>query len=106
MTARRTVLAAALCVTAGAAVAAPPAVAKVDWSGRTLPRGVSEKRLTVGKLHTRLFQAGPRRARDAIVLVHGNPGSGLDWVRLLADAGSIGRRAIAVDMPGFGRASK
>lgn len=97
-------VAAAVVATAG--VAAPSASARVDWSGRTLPHGVSRTRLVVDGLHTRLFQAGPRRAHEAIVYVHGNPGSGLDAVRLLQDAGGLGRRAIAIDMPGFGRASK
>jgi len=85
---------------------ASPAVAlgaapHVDWSGRTLPQGVSRTGLVVDGLHTPLLQAGPRRAREAIVFVHGNPGSGADAVRMLADPGAVtcrGRR------PGAGTA--
>lgn len=48
---------------------------------------------------------GPQTAQEAVVFVHGNPGSGEDWLDLL---GRVGRfaRAIAPDMPGFGKADR
>lgn len=52
-----------------------------------------------------LLQAGPEDAREAVVYVHGNPGSGRDWQDLLRRTGEFAR-SIALDMPGFGRASK
>jgi pimeloyl-ACP methyl ester carboxylesterase len=39
------------------------------------------------------------------VFVHGNPGSGEDWRALLEQTGAFAR-AVAPDMPGFGRADK
>jgi pimeloyl-ACP methyl ester carboxylesterase len=51
------------------------------------------------------IEAGPDRAEEAVVFVHGNPGSSLDWVDLVRAVGAFGR-AVALDMPGFGRADK
>jgi pimeloyl-ACP methyl ester carboxylesterase len=50
-----------------------------------------------------LIEAGPADAREAIVFVHGNPGSSSDWTALVGAAGELGR-AVAFDMPGFGKA--
>ncbi|TMK26876.1 MAG: alpha/beta hydrolase [Actinobacteria bacterium] len=50
-----------------------------------------------------LIEAGAPDAREAVVFVHGNPGSSTDWTALVAGAGELGR-AVAVDMPGFGKA--
>jgi pimeloyl-ACP methyl ester carboxylesterase/flavin-dependent dehydrogenase len=52
-----------------------------------------------------VLEAGPQDAEEAVVFVHGNPGSSLDWVELAAAVGAFGR-AVALDMPGFGRADK
>jgi pimeloyl-ACP methyl ester carboxylesterase len=52
-----------------------------------------------------LRTAGPSDAREAIVFVHGNPGSSEDWLDLLEHAGRLGR-AIAPDMPGYGNADR
>jgi pimeloyl-ACP methyl ester carboxylesterase len=49
--------------------------------------------------------SGPQTEREAVVFVHGNPGSSEDWLDLLAHAGDVGR-AIAVDMPAFGKAER
>jgi pimeloyl-ACP methyl ester carboxylesterase len=49
------------------------------------------------------LEAGTPEASEAVVFVHGNPGSSRDWTALVAGAGELGR-AIAVDMPGFGGA--
>jgi pimeloyl-ACP methyl ester carboxylesterase len=49
------------------------------------------------------IEAGPREAPEAVVFVHGNPGSSSDWNALVAAVGGFAR-ALAVDMPGFGGA--
>jgi pimeloyl-ACP methyl ester carboxylesterase len=66
---------------------------------------VRTRALVVDGLRTPLREAGPPDRREAVVCVHGNPGSSADFERLLAAAGSLGR-AVAWDAPGFGRADK
>jgi pimeloyl-ACP methyl ester carboxylesterase len=61
-------------------------------------------RLAAGGTSTSLIEAGPEEVREAIVFVHGNPGSSSDWTALIAAAGEVGR-AVAFDMPGFGSAA-
>ena len=51
------------------------------------------------------IEAGPADAREAVVFFHGNPGSSLDWEDLVGRVGQFAR-ALAFDLPGFGRASK
>lgn len=51
---------------------------------------------------TRLLQAGPHQASEAVVFIHGNPGSASDWTHLVEEAGRIGR-AVAFDLPDFGQ---
>ena len=60
--------------------------------------------LCVDGLRTPLREAGPPDAQEAVVFLHGNPGSSADWAPLLA---AIGRRwrAVAWDAPGFGHAT-
>lgn len=70
------------------------------------PWPLREERLTVGGLSTRVLQGGADpRATEAVVLVHGNPGSSEDWRDLMGRLAPHGR-VIALDMPGFGRADK
>jgi hypothetical protein len=68
----------------------------------------------LGGLRTPLREAGPPDASEAVVFLHGNPGSSADWAPLLAAAG---RRWRAVARPpqglaapplrsGFGRPSR
>jgi pimeloyl-ACP methyl ester carboxylesterase len=52
-----------------------------------------------------VLEAGPPGADEAVVFVHGNPGSSQDWVDLAQAVGAFGR-AVAIDMPGFGQADK
>ena len=56
-------------------------------------------------VRSRVFEAGPARSEEAIVLLHGGPGSAGDWRGLLPRFGEIGR-AVAFDLPGFGDAEK
>jgi pimeloyl-ACP methyl ester carboxylesterase/2-polyprenyl-6-methoxyphenol hydroxylase-like FAD-dependent oxidoreductase len=82
-----------------ARVARGPAPA--PWNGAV--EGVRRSELRVGAVRTVLREAGPAGAREAVVFLHGNPGSGADWEPLLAAVGER-RRAVAWDAPGFGRA--
>jgi len=63
---------------------------------------VTRSRITVAGTATRLLQAGPAEASEAVVFVHGNPGSADDWERLIAAAAGTGKRALATDLPDFG----
>jgi pimeloyl-ACP methyl ester carboxylesterase len=65
--------------------------------------GLRHGRVEVGGGSSPMIEAGPEDAREAIVFVHGNPGSSSDWTALVEAAGELGR-ALAVDMPGFGKA--
>jgi pimeloyl-ACP methyl ester carboxylesterase len=87
--------------------AALGAVTDGDYGGPVteapLPAGVTQRRLTVDGVTTRVLEAGPATAEEAVVFVHGNPDSARDWDALLASTGRFGR-AVAFDMPGYGRA--
>jgi pimeloyl-ACP methyl ester carboxylesterase len=57
-------------------------------------------------IRTRVLQGGADlQATEAVVFVHGNPGSGEDWRELMQAASPVAR-VIALDMPGFGQADK
>ncbi|MEX1219187.1 MAG: alpha/beta hydrolase [Solirubrobacterales bacterium] len=58
--------------------------------------------IPVGGVQTRLVQAGPHQASEAVVFIHGNPGSASDWTGLVEETGRIGR-AVAFDLPDFGQ---
>ena len=47
----------------------------------------------------------PDSSTEAVVFVHGNPGSSEDWLDLLPHAGELAR-SIAPDMPGYGKADR
>lgn len=63
---------------------------------------VERTSLLAGGTRTRLVQAGPADAAEAVVFIHGNPGSSDDWERLVGAAGAAGHRAVAFDLPDFG----
>jgi pimeloyl-ACP methyl ester carboxylesterase len=65
--------------------------------------GVRRGRVEIDGGSSPLMEEGSPDAREAVVFVHGNPGSSSDWTALVAAAGELGR-AVAVDMPGFGKA--
>jgi pimeloyl-ACP methyl ester carboxylesterase len=64
-----------------------------------------EREITALGLRTRVLEAGPEMAEEAIVFVHGGPGSASDWEAFLPRAGELAR-AVAFDLPGFGQAEK
>jgi pimeloyl-ACP methyl ester carboxylesterase len=57
----------------------------------------------VNGIRTVVRSAGPADDTEAVVFVHGNPGSSADWEALLP---AVGMRAVAWDAPGFGQADK
>jgi pimeloyl-ACP methyl ester carboxylesterase len=61
--------------------------------------------IAVEGVRSPVVEAGPEAPEEAVVFVHGNPGSIHDWARLLEASGEHGR-AVALDMPGFGGADK
>ncbi len=67
-----------------------------------MPRSSS---ITVSGIHSPVIEAGPEGASEAVLFVHGNPGSSTDWTALV-DAVGERWRAVALDMPGFGKADK
>jgi pimeloyl-ACP methyl ester carboxylesterase len=56
-------------------------------------------------LRSRVLEAGPSGGDEAVVFVHGGPGSANDWDRLIPRVGEFAR-AVAFDLPGFGEADK
>jgi pimeloyl-ACP methyl ester carboxylesterase len=61
--------------------------------------------ISVDGIRSPVIEAGPAEATEAVVFVHGNPGSTRDWEGLLVSVGMFAR-AVAFDMPGFGTADK
>jgi pimeloyl-ACP methyl ester carboxylesterase len=64
-----------------------------------------QREITTLGLRTRVLEEGAEGAGEAIVFVHGGPGSANDWDTFLPQAGALSR-AIAFDLPGFGQAEK
>jgi pimeloyl-ACP methyl ester carboxylesterase len=60
--------------------------------------------VTLNNVRSPVLDLGPRSS-EAVVFVHGNPGSRLDWTRLVEAVSQFGR-AVALDMPGFGEADR
>jgi len=67
------------------------------------PRRVSE--IAPLGLRTRVFEVGPEYTDEAVVLLHGHPGSADDWQGLMPRIAPFAR-GIAFDLPGFGKAEK
>jgi pimeloyl-ACP methyl ester carboxylesterase len=61
--------------------------------------------VTVAGISSPILSAGDASSSDAVVFVHGNPGSSADWKGLLHHVAPFSR-ALAMDMPGFGKAGK
>ncbi len=58
--------------------------------------------IAIGDHWIRTYQAGPHQASEAVVFIHGNPGSAADFTGLVEATGPP-RRAIAFDLPDFGQ---
>jgi pimeloyl-ACP methyl ester carboxylesterase len=59
----------------------------------------------VDGLRSPVIEAGDPQGREAVIFVHGSPGCGDEFVKLVGETGEFAR-AIAPDMPGFGQADK
>jgi pimeloyl-ACP methyl ester carboxylesterase len=66
---------------------------------------VREDSVVVGGVSAPTWETGPADGREAIVFVHGLPGSGREFGHLLPSLGD-GCRTLAFDLPGFGQADK
>lgn len=66
---------------------------------------MKETSVRVDGIRSPILEGGLPRADEAVVFVHGNPGSIADWTRLASSVSEFSR-AIAMDMPGFGAADK
>ena len=75
---------------------------RARWSGAAGALRTGE--LEIAGVRTPLRESGPGGDREAVVFLHGNPGSSADWEPLLAAVGRH-RRAVAWDAPGFGRSA-
>lgn len=65
---------------------------------------MQQHQLDILGVRTPCHDSGGERA-EAVVFVHGNPGTGDDWLPLMADIAPFAR-CLAPDMPGFGTADK
>jgi pimeloyl-ACP methyl ester carboxylesterase len=70
-----------------------------------MPATLTETILTVDGIRSPILQAGSPHAGEAVMFIHGNPGSSQDWARLVERTGAFAR-AVAWDHPGFGQADK
>ncbi len=66
---------------------------------------MQQQAISVDGVTSPVFCAGDERGGEAVVFVHGNPGPSDDFHYLLPQIGAF-TRAIAPDMPGFGRADR
>ena len=61
--------------------------------------------LSISGVRSLVRTSGPQSSSEAVVFVHGNPGSSEDWNDLLPGVGRFAR-AVAPDMPGYGKADR
>jgi pimeloyl-ACP methyl ester carboxylesterase len=61
--------------------------------------------VTVAGVRSLVRVGGPEDASEAVVFVHGNPGSSEDYADLLAHVSDFAR-VLAPDMPGYGKADR
>jgi len=73
--------------------------------GTPTPACVATTRPTIDGLVTPVSSVGDPDSAEAVVFVHGNPGSRRDWDDLLTRVAPFAR-GVALDMPGFGRAER
>lgn len=66
---------------------------------------VTRGAVTYRGIRSPCLASGDRHRDEAVVFLHGNPGSSEDWRDLLGRVGPFAR-ALAPDMPGFGQADK
>ena len=74
-------------------------------SALTLDHAPRIRQLTAAGIRTPILESGPPEAEEAVVFVHGNPGSMEDFRELVLRVAPFAR-AVSVTMPGFGGAEK
>jgi pimeloyl-ACP methyl ester carboxylesterase len=67
--------------------------------------GVDERAVFALGLRTRVLEVGSAGDEEAVVFLHGQPGSAEDWLELLPRVAPFAR-AVALDWPSFGKADK
>ena len=67
--------------------------------------GLRTRRLTAVGIRTRALEVGPADAPEAVVFLHGHPGSAEDWSDLLPRVAGF-TRGVAIDWPAFGQADR
>lgn len=66
---------------------------------------IEETYVTGSGIRTRVLQAGSLDDEEAVVFLHGVPGSADAWRPLMEEVAPVGR-AVALDLPGFGHADQ
>ena len=66
---------------------------------------IESTRIVVNGVASLVYSAGDQSRDTAVVFVHGNPGASEDWRDVLPQAGAFAR-AVAADMPGYGKADR
>ena len=66
---------------------------------------VDARKITELGLMTRVLECGDGQADEAVVFLHGQPGSAEDWTSLMQRVAPFGR-AVAFDWPGWGSAER
>lgn len=65
------------------------------------------RRIVVDGLGVRALEAAPERERDdPVLMIHGLGGWAENWKPVMAAVAESGRRAIAIDLPGFGESDR
>jgi pimeloyl-ACP methyl ester carboxylesterase len=82
-----------------------PRYVPLETSADAGPAEVDDDDAGVSVSAVEISVRGVRSRVLTVVFVHGNPGPADDWRDLLARAGELGR-AVAPDMPGYGRAGQ
>src|SRR3990172_1139070 len=68
---------------------------------------VSARTISVDGLRVRMIEAVPERERDEpVLLIHGLGGWAENWSAVMPAIAESGRRAIAIDLPGFGESER
>jgi pimeloyl-ACP methyl ester carboxylesterase len=68
-------------------------------------QALRETSVNIDGVRSPVLEVGPADAGEAVVFVHGNPGSTRDWDKLARSVGEFAR-GVSMDMPGFGAADK
>lgn len=80
---------------------APPAA--TPQPGRAEP--LRTRRIRALGIETRVIEGGPAESSEAVLLLHGNPGSAEDWAFIQQGLAEL-TRVIAFDLPGYGEAGR